>query len=150
MPQNGGGKGWKTDPDTGVQVMPELWKNFLEWLLLGPEREPGIQKEWAALNGVHEDSLRRWKRDPRFRREWEARAAELNIHVERVQTVIDAVYREAAQGDVKAASLYLQYIDKFTPKCTLVVDEAEAAALSDDALVAELEGLLDGLRSDGE
>tara|TARA_B100000586_G_scaffold20362_1_gene13480 strand:+ start:536 stop:988 length:453 start_codon:yes stop_codon:yes gene_type:complete len=150
MPQNGGGKGWKTDPDTGVQVMPELWKNFLEWLLLGPEREPGIQKEWAALNGVHEDSLRRWKRDPRFRREWEARAAELNIHVERVQTVIDAVYREAAQGDVKAASLYLQYIDKFTPKRTLVVDEAEAAALSDDALVAELEGLLDGLRSDGE
>ena len=80
MPQNGGGKGWVTNPNTGEKIMPELWKSFLEWLLLGPERVPQTQKEWAVANGVHEDSLRRWKRDPRFRKEWEARAAELNIH----------------------------------------------------------------------
>lgn len=150
MPQNGGGKGWVTDPDSGVQVMPELWKSFLDWLLLGPERDPKTQKEWASSNAVHEDSLRRWKRDPRFRREWEARAAELNVHVERVQSVIDAVYKEAAQGDIKAASLYLQYVDRFTPKRQLIVDEGEASGLSDAALVAELEDLLDGLRSDDE
>jgi len=149
MPQNGGGKGWVTDPDTNEQVMPDLWRGFLEWLLLGPERVPQTQKEWAVENDVHQDSLRRWKRDPRFRKEWEARAAELNVHVERVQSVIDAVYREAAGGDVKAASLYLQYVDRFTPKRQIIVDD-DAASLSDDALVQELEGLLDGLRGDSE
>ena len=149
MPQNGGGKGWVTDPDSGVKVMPDHWREFLEWLLLRPDRQPVTQREWAAEHGVHEDSLRRWKRDPRFRREWEARAAELNIHVERVQTVIDAVYREAAQGDVKAAALYLQYIDKFTPKRRVLVDdERDASGLSDLELAAELADLVDDLRSD--
>jgi hypothetical protein len=147
MPQNGGGKGWVTNPDTNEKVMPDLWRSFLEWLLLGPERVPQTQKEWAGENGVSPDSLRRWKRDPRFRKEWEARAAELNVHVERVQSVIDAVYREAAGGDVKAASLYLQYVDRFTPKRQIIVDD-EAASLTDDALVEELESLLDGLRGE--
>ena len=67
MPQNGGGKGWVTNPDTNEQVMPDLWRGFLEWLLLGPERVPQTQKEWAVENGVHQDSLRRWKRDHVFR-----------------------------------------------------------------------------------
>ena len=49
MPQNGGGKGWVTNPDTGEKIMPELWKSFLEWLLLGPERVPQTQKEWLLL-----------------------------------------------------------------------------------------------------
>jgi hypothetical protein len=74
----------------------------------------------------------------------------MNVHVERVQTVIDAIYREAAHGDVKAASLYLQYIDKFTPKRALVVDETEASSLTDGALISELEELLDGLRDSSE
>ena len=69
--------------------------------------------------------------------------------MERVQSVIDAVYKEAAQGDVKAASLYLQYVDRFTPKRQIIVDD-DAASLSDDALVQELEGLLDGLRGSDE
>ena len=67
MPQNGGGRGWMTDPDSGEKVMPQQWSKFLDWLLLGPERQPRLQKDWAAENGVHEDSVRRWKRDPRFR-----------------------------------------------------------------------------------
>ena len=92
MPHNGGGKGWVTDPVTGKQTMPDIWRQFLEWLLLGPERMPSTQKEWAAENGTHEDTVRRWKRDPRFRKEWESRAAEMNVHIERVQGVIDAVY----------------------------------------------------------
>ena len=61
--------------------------------------------------------------------------------------MIDAVYREAAQGDVKAASLYLQYVDRFTPKRQIIVDD-DASGLSDEALVEELESLLDGFRGD--
>ena len=29
MAQNGGGRGWLTDPETGEKVMPELWQAFL-------------------------------------------------------------------------------------------------------------------------
>ena len=49
-------------------------------------------------------------------------------------------------GDVKAASLYLQYIEKFTPKRRLVLDDdREVSGLSDSELHAELESLMEGL-----
>ena len=104
MAQNGGGRGWKTDDESGEKVMPDSWREFLEWLLLGPDRQPVTQREWAAEHGVHEDSLRRWKRDPRFTREWDRRAAELNIHPERTQSVIDSLHQQAEGGSVQQAS----------------------------------------------
>ena len=147
MVQNGGGKGWKADPETCVKVMPDKWKAFLEWLLQGPERVPYTQREWARQNDIHEDSLRRIKRDPRFVKEWDRRAAELNINPERVQSVIDALWQRAADGDVKAASLYLQYIDKFTPKRKVAVaEDRDVAALSDIELADELEAQIFNLR----
>ncbi len=142
MPQNGGGKGWKWDESTGQKVMPDTWTAFLDWLLRGPDRRPKTQKEWAADNGIHEDSLRRIKRDPRFTKEWDRRAAELNIHPERTQSVIDSLYLAASNGDVKAASLYLQYVDKFTPKRRVVVEDRDANSLSDAELADELEALV--------
>ena len=149
MAQNGGGRGWRTDPETGEKVMPDSWKAFLDWKLQGPDRDPKHQYEWAALNGVHEDSVRRWKRDPRFIKEWDRRAAELNIHPERTQGVIDSLHLAAVGGDVKAASLYLQYIEKFTPKRRVVVDdEREVAGLSDGELADELAGLVAEFRGE--
>ena len=142
MPQNGGGRGWSTG-ESGERVMPELWGELLEWLLLGSERSPRTQKEWAEGRDIHADSLRRIKRDPRFVREWDRRCAELNIHPERTQSVIDSLFRSASDGDVKAASLYLQYIDKYTPKRRVVVDDERAASgLSDLELADELEALV--------
>tara|TARA_A100001391_G_C4958666_1_gene249280 strand:+ start:226 stop:684 length:459 start_codon:yes stop_codon:yes gene_type:complete len=147
MAQNGGGKGWKEDPETGMKVMPDKWKQFLEWLLQGPERVPYTQREWAKQNDIHEDSLRRIKRDPRFVKEWDRRAAELNINPERVQSVIDALWQRAADGDVKAASLYLQYIDKFTPKRKVAVTEdRDVASMSDNELADALEATIGTLR----
>jgi hypothetical protein len=147
MAQNGGGKGWATDPDTGEQTMPEAWRDLLEWLLRGPEREPRTQREWATENTIHEDSIRRIKRDARFIKEWDRRAAELNINPERVQSVIDSLWQRASDGDVKAASLYLQYIDKFTPKRRVVVDDdRDTAGLSDEELASALEAEVRHLR----
>ena len=98
---------------------------------------------------MNERTVRRWKADPRFIREWDRRAAELNVHPERTQSVVDALYKQAAQGDVKAASLYLQYIERFTPKRRVVVDdEREASGMSDAELAAELDDLIAGLRSE--
>jgi len=149
MAQNGGGRGWLTDPETGEKVMPDLWQAFLEWKLQGPDRDPGFQYEWARENGVHEDSVRRWKRDPRFIKEWDRRCAELNIHPERTQGVIDSLHAAAVGGSVQAASLYLQYIEKFTPKRRVVVDdEREVAGLSDGELADELAGLVAEFRGE--
>ena len=145
MPQNGGGKGWKTDPETGEQVMPDKWKAYLDWLL-SEGREPATTREWAIQYDVNERTVRRWKHDSRFIREWDRRAAELNVHPERTQSVIDALHAAAVTGDVKAASLYLQYIEKFTPKRRLVLDDdREVSGLSDSELHAELESLMEGL-----
>ena len=85
MPQNGGGKGWKWDEETGQHVMPKNWQKLLDWLLQGNEREPRTQRDWASENKIHEDSIRRIKRDARFIKEWDRRAAELNINPERVR-----------------------------------------------------------------
>ena len=145
MPQNGGGKGWKTAPETGQQVMPDKWKAYLDWLL-SVSREPATTRDWAVANDVNERTVRRWKADSRFIREWDRRAAELNVHPERTQSVVDALHAAAVGGDVKAASLYLQYIEKFTPKRRLVVDDDRVVSgLSDAELHAELESLMDGL-----
>tara|TARA_B100001750_G_C15004551_1_gene349117 strand:- start:23 stop:451 length:429 start_codon:yes stop_codon:yes gene_type:complete len=139
---------WQTDPESGEKVMPSDWSEFLDWLL-SEDRVPATQKEWAADRGLHERTVRRWKADPRFTREWDRRAAELNVHPERTQSVVDALYKQAAQGDVKAATLYLQYIDKFTPKRRVLVDdERHASGMSDVELAAELEDLIDELRSE--
>tara|TARA_R100000152_G_C6781923_1_gene217634 strand:+ start:2967 stop:3434 length:468 start_codon:yes stop_codon:yes gene_type:complete len=148
MAQNGGGKGWKTDPETGVQVMPDSWKKLLEWLLQGPERFPSTQKAWAAENNIHEDSIRRIKRDPRFIREWDKRAAELNVNPERVQSVVDALWVRASEGDTKAAALYLQYVEKFTPTRRVVVnDDRDVTSMSDSELADELEAEISTLRA---
>ena len=148
MAQNGGGRGWQTDPETGKQTMPKSWRDLLDWLLQGPERKPATQKLWALEHGIHEDSIRRIKRDPRFIREWDRRAAELNVNPERVQSVVDALWQRASEGDTKAAALYLQYVDKFTPKRRVVVDdEREASGMSDDELADALEFEITNLRS---
>jgi DNA-directed RNA polymerase specialized sigma24 family protein len=95
---------------------------------------------------LHEDSIRRIKRDPRFAREWDRRAAELNVHPERTQGVIDSLHAAAVGGSVQAASLYLQYVEKFTPKRRVVVDEGEVSGLSDGELADELEAQVRHLR----
>ena len=146
MPQNGGGRGWKWDESPGQKTMPKKWTQLLDWLLQGPDRDPKHQYEWAAENGVHEDSIRRIKRDQRFAKEWDRRCAELNIHPERTQSVIDSLHAQAVGGSVQAASLYLQYVEKFTPKRRVVVDDREATGLSDVELADELEAQVLHLR----
>jgi len=146
VPANGGGNGWTWDEELGERIMPPLWQDLLEWFLKGPDRDPKTQREWAAERGCHEDSVRRIKRDVRFAREWDRRAAELNIHPERTQSVIDSLHQQAVGGSVQAASLYLQYVEKFTPKRKVVVDEREVSGLSNDELVEELEAQVRHLR----
>ena len=137
---NGGGKGWNWDNQSNSWSMPQVQSEFLDWLLSDP-KEPATRQGWADLHGVHVDSLKRWKRDKRFQEEWERRAREKNISVDRVQSVVDSLHAAAINGDVKAASLYLQYIDRFTPKRVVKVEDSDTKAMSDDELLAELRAM---------
>jgi len=150
VPQNGGGRGWKVDEATGEYAMPPKWRALMEWLLEGPDRDPAFQYEWAAANGLHEDSVRRMKRDVRFVREWNRRCAELNIHPERTQSVIDSLHAAAVGGNVQAANLYLQYTDRFTPRQRLIQEEPVASDLSDLELADQLEAQVRHLRVVGD
>ena len=70
----------------------------------------------------------------------------MNVHPERTQSVIDALHSAAVGGSVQAASLYLQYVEKFTPKRRVIVDDREASGLSDSELADELEAQVLHLR----
>jgi hypothetical protein len=137
---NGGGKGWNWESKSKSWRMPELQSQFLDWMLTDP-KEPKTRAEWCELNGVHIDTPKKWKRDKRFQEEWDKRAREKNISVDRVQSVVDSLHAAAVNGDVKAASLYLQYIDRFTPKKVVKVEDSDTKALSDDELLAELRAM---------
>lgn len=137
---NGGGKGWNWDNQSNSWLMPDLQSQFLDWLLTDP-KDPATRVAWAHENGVHPDSAKRWKRDKRFQEEWDRRAREKNISVDRVQSVVDSLHKAAVNGDVKAANLYLQYIDRFTPKRIVRNEDAETKGLSDEDLLAELQSL---------
>lgn len=137
---NGGGKGWDWDNQSNTWKMPEIQSQFLDWLLSDP-KDPATKNLWCELNGVHPDTPKRWKRDKRFNEEWDKRAREKNISVDRVQSVVDSLHNAAINGDVKAASLYLQYIDRFTPKRIVRNEDADTKALSDEDLLAELRQL---------
>lgn len=127
---------WQKDPDTGKLVMPAIQVQFLDWLLTFPRA--GTQAEWARENNVDERGVRRWKADPRFKREWDARAQELNLSPERVQAVLDNLYEIASVGNgaaaVKAGALYLEYVGKFMPARKIVVEGDDLESLSNEDL----------------
>ena len=72
----------------------------------------------------------------------------MNIHPERTQSVIDALHTQAVAGSVQAASLYLQYIERFTPKRSVVVEDRAVSGLSDAELADEMEGLVAEFRGE--
>lgn len=131
---------WRQDGD-GRMVMPPLQSDFLDWLLsLESEREHRTMKAWADAHGVNPSTLGAWKKDRRFRAEWERRADAKNISVDRIQNVMNTIYEAAANGDVQAAKLYLQEIQKVRPP-KMVEEDEDLAAMSDDdldALIREL------------
>lgn len=145
------------DDDKGQHVLPANQRAFLEWYAM-PEWTrvenglPRWSKEWAELNGVSTHTLRDWKRKPIFRRELEKLLAEINVSPARLQKIVQTLYRKATSTDdrdqVKAAQLYMQYVDKLQPT-RVVIDrvERDAESLSDEELAAELEASVVQLRA---
>lgn len=109
---------------------------FIEWLC--DMDRVGTQIEWATTHGVSRDTVSRWKREPLFVDAWNARLKELNVHPVRIQRVLDAIWQKAVDGDSKAASLYLQYVEKFTPQQKVIVRDKTISEMSDNELAESL------------
>ena len=122
-------------------VLSEKQLAYIGWLC-DPERE-GSKAQWATANNMSVRTLYNWVNDRWFKVAYEQRLAELNISPDRIQVVIDALHAAAKRGDTKAASLYLQYVDRLSPK-RIIIEDVRVSSMSDEELRLELEELLEG------
>ena len=117
---------------------PEIVHEFVDWLLL-PEasRQPRTRAAWADEHGYDRSTVYGWEKDDRVRWLIRDKADELNMGPERVQQVMNALYARAAGGDVQAAKLYMEHVDKILPRDRRQV--TSASELTDEQLLAEAE-----------
>lgn len=113
-------------------------EKFLNWLCTPANgRVPSSQNQYAKVEGVDETTLRRWKKKPAFKQEWERRVNELQSSPERTQQLLDNLFQRALEGDNNSAKLYLQATGRLAPVQFQVEHSGKASELSDTEL-AEL------------
>lgn len=119
--------------------MPRKQAEYLDALLSG---EYKTEAERCAFVGVEVRQGRRWRENSRFKAEWERRANEKMTSTERVQRMVDVLYKAGEAGDVGAAREYLKYVERFLPQRRVVQSDTELSSLSDAELEAEIAGLM--------
>lgn len=121
-------------------ILDERQERFLSWLLTpAGHRTPTSQDKLASEMGVDETTLRRWKKKPAFKLEWEKRVNELQQSPERTQKLLDSLYERAMNGDNNSAKLYLQATNRLAPTQVHVEHSTKPSDISDaelDALIA--------------
>lgn len=124
------------EEDLGLTVNQQ---RYLDWLCTAPsERHPASKQGFADSVGVDVSTVRRWEKKDVFTKEWERRSREFQGSPERTQSVLDTLHSKALDGDVRAAQLWLQAMDKMAPAQVEVKHDRQAANLSD----AELDELI--------
>lgn len=113
-------------------------REYLEWLL--DPNHTGNKKEWARAHDVNEGTPRTWELKQTFIDARNQRLNELNINPMRVQLIIDALFAKASAGDVQAAKLVLDYLNKINPVRPQVEDRA-VSEMTDEELNQKLEEL---------
>lgn len=110
-------------------------QQYLDWLCTAPsERNPASKQGFADHLGVDVSTLRRWEKKDVFAKEWEQRSRAFQGSPERTQNVLDTLHARALDGDVRAAQLWLQAMDKMAPAQVEVKTDRKAAQLSDEEL----------------
>lgn len=121
-------------------ILDPRHEKYLQWLMT-PEnhRVPPSQEKYAEEEGVDVTTLRRWKKKPAFKLEWERRVNDLQQSPERTQKLLDRLYERAMEGDNNSAKLYLQATNRLAPTQVHVEHSQKPAEISDaelDALIA--------------
>lgn len=110
-------------------------QRYIDWLCTAPsERNPSTAEEFAAMIGVNSSTLRRWKKKDNFITQWESQSKNHQGSPERTQGVLDAMFAKAVDGDVRAAQLWLQAMNKMAPAQVEVKHDKSASQLSDEEL----------------
>lgn len=121
-------------------ILDPRQEKYLNWLMQPVGyRVPTSQEKYAAEEGVDETTLRRWKKKPAFKLEWERRVGELQQSPERTQKILDTLYERALAGDNNSAKLYLQATNRLAPTQVHVEHSTKPSEISDadlDALIA--------------
>lgn len=130
-----------------IPLITDLKAEFIEWLI-DPSRL-GTQSDWAKAHGVSAALLSQWKKDPGFKAELDKRLGQMNVDSLRIQKVVEAMWDKAAGGDVKAAELYLRYIEKLQPSRPVLDDDTDVTKLSDEELLAALQSASEVLTKRG-
>jgi len=145
---NGGGVGWDFDHATGEWVMPHIQARYMMWLMGGKTHPVTNKAAWARLYGVHVDSLKRWRRDPRFKDIYEREQKVYWRDPERVGDVMEAMRLAALKGNVQAGKLWLEATGVYVPTSAKKVEtttttdgDGDATTLSDEDLLMELDKL---------
>ena len=99
------------------------------------------QAHFAQSIAVPVATLQYWRKQKWFKSALSGFLDELNVSPERIQEVVDAMFEAAKEGDTKAASLYLQYVDRLKPKETrIVIEDKRVEELSEGQLLAIVSG----------
>lgn len=123
-------------------ILDPRQEKFLNWLCTPANgRMPSSQEKYALQEGVDETTLRRWKKKPAFKMEWEKRISEQQQSPERTQKLLDNLYERALAGDNNSAKLYLQATNRLAPTQVQVEHSTKPSEISDqelDALIASV------------
>lgn len=123
-------------------ILDPRQEKFLNWLCTPANgRVPSSQEKYAIQEGVDETTLRRWKKKPAFKMEWEKRISEQQQSPERTQKLLDNLYERALAGDNNSAKLYLQATNRLAPTQVQVEHSTKPSEISDqelDALIASV------------
>jgi hypothetical protein len=120
-------------------ILEPRQEKFLNWLCTPANgRVPSSQEKYALQEGVDETTLRRWKKKPAFKMEWEKRISEQQQSPERTQKLLDNLYERALAGDNNSAKLYLQATNRLAPTQVQVEHSTKPSEISD----AELDSLI--------
>ena len=155
----------------GVATVRGLWsedprkQRLMKWLITPrSERQPPTQNGLADDLGVHSRSVRMWMSRPDFRADWDREARNVIGSPERVQEVLNTLFRAATDPHnrhaVAAAKLYLEATNSIKPPA-IEVKARKPSELSDDELdallaqgalevVKERQNVVEPRRSDGK
>lgn len=98
-------------------VPPQRVHDYVAWLV-SPEgtRTPTTKTAYAAEHSISPSTLKDWERDDRVKKLIRDSADKLNMSGERIQQVMNAMWNKAQGGDVQAAKLYMDHVDKIMPR----------------------------------
>ena len=120
---------------TELSHLDERQEKFLNWLCTpSVGRVPSSQNQYAKQESIDETTLRRWKKKPIFKSEWERRVTEQQQSPERTQQLLDNLFQRALEGDNNSAKLYLQATGRLAPVQLHVEHSGKASELSDSEL----------------